>query len=184
MYHTLATVAIAKVTGAGVVSTFVSGYSGPIAIFSGTNPPVFTRNRKTRVLLRANGPGCIYHPGSRPKYWLSMERSTNGGATWTPLVNGSTYSGATSELLKVENATTAFSGYEFECVATNAVGSANSSPAVLTNVPFLLYVADEINNTVSTFTPDGHVSRLPCDTTIRWLSHPTQPGTFMWQPRQ
>src|ERR1019366_4883507 len=137
--------AIAEVTSAGVVSTFVSGYSGPIAIFPGPNPPTITTQPLNQGLIAGQEVPAVFSAaagGQNIGYQWNV--STNGGATWTPLANGSTYSGTMSATLTVKNATSAFSGYEYECVATNAVGSATSSPAVLTNVPFLLYVADEI----------------------------------------
>jgi len=160
--------AIAEVTSAGVVSTFVSGYSGPIAIFPGPNPPTITTQPLNQGLIAGQAVPAVFSAaagGQNIGYQWNV--STNGGTTWTQLANGSTYSGTMSATLTVENATPAFSGYEYECVAANAVGSATSSPAVLTNVPFLLYVADEINNTVSTLTPDGHLTLLSGG-----LSHP------------
>jgi alpha-tubulin suppressor-like RCC1 family protein len=61
-----------------------------------------------------------------PAPTLQWERSTNGGASWSPV------DGATTSPLTVTNANTLESGYEFRAVFRNTAGAAASKAATLT----------------------------------------------------
>ena len=66
-----------------------------------------------------------------PAYQWS--RSTDGGATFSPVANAGQFSGATTATLTVSNITLAENNWEFEFQATNSLGSStNSLPATLT----------------------------------------------------
>jgi hypothetical protein len=61
------------------------------------------------------------------------ERSTDSGATFSPVANGGQFSGATTATLTVSNITLAENNWDFEFLATNSLGSStNSLPATLT----------------------------------------------------
>jgi kumamolisin len=61
------------------------------------------------------------------------QRLPNGQSTWSNLTDSGTYSGSVTPTLVVDGTTLAMSGDEFQCVVSNALGSAVSSPpAVLT----------------------------------------------------
>jgi sugar lactone lactonase YvrE len=157
---------VSMITTAGVVSTFVSGYSGPIAIFSEPAAPVITMQPQNQGFIKGQFVSFnIAAAGQNIGYqWYS---STDDGENWNPLANNSIYSGVTTPTLTVAKVTSADSGYEYECEVANKVGSAVSSPAGLTNVPFLMYEADEMNDTVCTITPSGNTTLLSDG-----LSHP------------
>src|SRR5690349_321879 len=57
--------------------------------------------------------------------------STDGGATFTNVSNGATYTGATTMTLRISAATGAFNNYRFRCTVSDGV-SANSTAATLT----------------------------------------------------
>jgi streptogramin lyase len=61
--------------------------------------------------------------------------SSNGGATYTPLVNAGVYSGVNTDTLTITGATPMMNGFDFEAVFSNGIGftpTANTTPAVLT----------------------------------------------------
>ena len=70
--------------------------------------------------------------GGTPAPTFLWQVSTDGGITWTNLSDNSIYSGSATATLTVTNATVSLSGEQFQCVATNAAGSATSNPATLT----------------------------------------------------
>lgn len=50
---------------------------------------------------------------------FQWQLSTNSGGNWTNLTNGTSYDGATTRALKLLNASTAISGYQYRLVVTN-----------------------------------------------------------------
>ncbi len=53
------------------------------------------------------------------------------GSTWTDIVDGGDYSGATTTTLTITAATVAVHGFQYRCVAANPAGAASSNPATL-----------------------------------------------------
>jgi kumamolisin len=60
------------------------------------------------------------------------QRFPSGGSAWANLSDNGTYSGSATSLLVVSGTTYAMSGDQFQCVVSNASGSATSAPASLT----------------------------------------------------
>ena len=60
------------------------------------------------------------------------QRMPAGSSAWTNLSDGGAYSGSATSTLVVGSATLAMSGDQFQCVASNASGSATSAPSSLT----------------------------------------------------
>jgi hypothetical protein len=58
--------------------------------------------------------------------------STNGGSTWTDIVNGGVYSNATSQTLDITGATSAMNAFTYRCVTSNTCGATTSNPETLT----------------------------------------------------
>jgi hypothetical protein len=58
--------------------------------------------------------------------------STNSGTSWTSVSDNSSFSGAETDTLTVNDPTTAMSGDEFEVQLTNAAGTSTSAAATLT----------------------------------------------------
>ncbi len=67
-----------------------------------------------------------------PAPTVQWEVSTNGGATFAPLLNASVYSGVTTETLTITGPTTAMTGWEYEAVFSNGASQITTAPAVLT----------------------------------------------------
>lgn len=77
--------------------------------------------------------------------------STDGGTTWTNVINNTTYSGATSSTLSISGITPAMSGYLYRLVVNGTCTSANltSSTATLTvNNPATITVQPLANKAV------------------------------------
>ena len=63
------------------------------------------------------------------------QESTDGGTIWSDISNGGTnpaYSGATTSSLTLINVPVSYDTYDYQCIVTNACGSATSNPANLT----------------------------------------------------
>ena len=145
---------IFKINPFGGVSTLASGVGAvtAMAIALPAVPPTITAqppNQNSTPNLD-NATFSIAATGDNIAYQWQV--SSDGGATWTPLSNDSTYSGVTSPTLTVANITLAMTGYEYKCVASNTGGSATSDPATLTYLPFIMYVQGDAG--VLTVTPD------------------------------
>ncbi len=84
--------------------------------------------------------------------------STDGGATWTNLANNPTYAGTSTNTLTISNTTLAMLGYKYENVITSDFGASPTNPATLSVQPFLMYVANSGNGTVSQITASGVVT--------------------------
>ena len=63
---------------------------------------------------------------------IQWQVSTDGGSTWTDLVNNSTYRGVNTTTLEISGATTAQNGQRYRYVTTYTGGSATSNSATLT----------------------------------------------------
>ncbi len=70
--------------------------------------------------------------GTSPTY--QWQESTNGGGTWTNIVNGGIYGGATTNTLSLTGITAGMNNNQYRCVvgAAAACASANSNGATLT----------------------------------------------------
>lgn len=147
--------AVTEITPAGVTSTFAGGLSGPVAIYVPPTTPAITVQPQNQCCVSGQTVPAIFNvAASGPDLAFQWLGSTDGGVTWTPLANGAACTGATASRLIVASVA-AMVGYKYECVVTNSFGSVTSLPGTLTNVPFLMYLADEMNNTVATHTPAG-----------------------------
>lgn len=127
--------------------TTMNGYAYRVVI-NGTCAPAAT---SSCVLLTVNTPVAVTSQpgastacagatatftvaasGTSPTY--QWQESTNGGATWSNIVNGGIYSGATSTTLTLTGITAGMNGYLYRAVVTGAspCGTANSNSAALT----------------------------------------------------
>jgi len=73
--------------------------------------------------------------------------STDGGGSWSTVVNGGVYSGATTATLTITGATLAMNGYLYQASATNACGTSTySTSASLTVSNLVLVSGSGVNN--------------------------------------
>lgn len=63
---------------------------------------------------------------------LQWYGSFDGGNTWQELVDGQVYSGTSTGTLTITGAPTGWSGFEYECKATNSAGTTTSNVVTLT----------------------------------------------------
>ena len=69
---------------------------------------------------------------SAPPTGYQWQLSTDGGSTWSAVLNNGTYSGATSATLTITGTTATFNNYEYRCAATDGSGTYFSGPGTLT----------------------------------------------------
>lgn len=69
---------------------------------------------------------------SAPPTGYQWQLSTDGGSSWSAVLNNGTYSGATSATLTITGATATFNNYEYRCAATDGSGTYFSGPGTLT----------------------------------------------------
>jgi hypothetical protein len=96
---------------------------GAVQFSTGSVPLISTNPTSQTVTAGAN----VSFTASAADAWsVQWQVSTDGGKTFTPI------SGAISTTLTLNNVTTAMSGYEYEAVFTNGIGSISTSAATLT----------------------------------------------------
>ncbi len=94
-----------------------------------------------------------------PTPTVQWQVSTNGGSSFSSI------SGATSTTLGVNGVTSAFNGYQYEAVFTNAYGSATSAPATLT-FPSLTSIVQYRDNDQSTGANSTEYTLTPANVTL------------------
>ena len=94
--------------------------------------PNFTQNPNPQTTSANLGTGFSVQATGSPYPTFQWQVSTNGGGTWSNLSDGGFYSGSTQTNLNVMNPDLTLNGHQYRCVATNAGGSVNSTPANLT----------------------------------------------------
>ena len=107
----------------GVPAANTSSTSGN----AGSNPTVSTPSAATvtvghTVTISATGSGSTFQ-------W---QVSADNGTTWSNLSNGSTYSGATTSMLTIANATAAMNGSLYRVVVDSSTTSSSTTLTVAT----------------------------------------------------
>jgi hypothetical protein len=141
---------ILRVRGVGVgnpLTTPASGYSrygslGAYTIDGFVSPPdgqlvapfISLAPRDTTVSSQGTARFTVTLLGS-PSPVARWQRSIKGSGAWADVQDDATYSGARTTTLSISNLTTAMTGDQFRCVATNTVGSLTSANAALKVLP-------------------------------------------------
>jgi alpha-tubulin suppressor-like RCC1 family protein len=94
-------------------------------------PTITTQPANASVLSGATATFTVTASGN-PTPTFQWQISTNGGASWSNLANGSGYSGVTTATLSIASVTASLSGNRYRALATNTGGTATSSGAILT----------------------------------------------------
>jgi hypothetical protein len=111
-----------------------------------------------------------------PTPTIQWQVSTNGGASFTDVINGSVYSGATTDTLNITSATPAMNGYLYQAVFTNTLfdaestSTATTTPATMTVDYAPTVTTNPTNATVvmgnsTTFTAEASGDPIP---TVQW----------------
>jgi hypothetical protein len=79
-----------------------------------------------------NGVLMTVGPGGSLPLGYQWQVSTDGGDSWTTLSDGNGVSGSATANLAISSATDSLDGNEYECVITDNVGSATTTPETLT----------------------------------------------------
>jgi sugar lactone lactonase YvrE len=111
-------------TGAGSSPSIMTDQPTPTAAAIITQPASLTASagaNATFTVITSGYPGPTFQ-------W---QVSTDGGNTWTNLVDSSSVSGSAAGALTLIGTTTTMTGYEYRVTATNNLGSATSNAATL-----------------------------------------------------
>jgi hypothetical protein len=114
-------------------NTVGSTATAPATLIVGTAPVITLQPTNVSVVNTAKARFSTTASGA-PSPTVQWLVSTNGGATFTPVANG------TSSVLVLNAVTLDMSGNEYEAVFTNAAGSVTSSPATLNVGPTALVI--------------------------------------------
>ncbi|MGH7168703.1 MAG: beta strand repeat-containing protein, partial [Gemmataceae bacterium] len=97
--------------------------------------PTVTTNPISQTVTAGSNVSFTASASGNPTPTMQWQISTDGGTVWTDI------SGATSTTLTLNNFITTMTGYEYQAVFTNSIGSATTNAATLTvnAVPIILY---------------------------------------------
>ena len=105
--------------------------SGSLAITINVTPSITANPVNFSTNTGGNASFTVTASNTPTSY--TWQVSTDGGGTWTTIVNGGVYSTATTATLNITGATLAMNNYQYHASATNACGtSAYSTAATLT----------------------------------------------------
>jgi hypothetical protein len=94
--------------------------------------PVFTAQPQNQSGTAGGSVSFAIAVSATPSPTEQWQRKPAGSQSWSSLLNGGAYSGVTTTTLTISGLTTAMSGDQFQCIATNSVGSTTSLAASLT----------------------------------------------------
>jgi len=94
--------------------------------------PSLTAQPASQTVVEGQGASFTAAASGNPTPTYRWQVSTDGGSTWTDLVEGSPYSNVTTGTLTITGATLSMSGNRYRCIATNSAGSIPSNAATLT----------------------------------------------------
>ncbi len=155
----------------------ISGTCAPAATSAAVTITVYTpitittAPANTTICATGTTSFSVLGAGTTPTY--QWQESTNGGGTWTNVVNGGIYSGATTTTLTLTGVTAGMNGNLYRAVVTGAAPCSivNSASATLTVSPQPLV----------TLTAAPYTRLLPGRTTVITASvNPLLPFTAVW----
>jgi sugar lactone lactonase YvrE len=113
-----------------VASSGFFNYTSPPATLAIQQPPtIATQPANQLVNTGSSATFTIIGAGDPTPTYQWCESAD--GVIWTPLTDGSGISGSSTSSLTLSNVNASVSNLDFECVLTNALGTATSSPAGL-----------------------------------------------------
>jgi predicted outer membrane repeat protein len=112
-----------------------SGFAPETAFANGNSTPVVTAAPADQTVSVGGQATFTAAAFAVPAPTVVWQVSTDGGTTWTPLIDDNRYSGTQSTTLTINNPSVSLSGAEYEAVFSNSVGSATTAPATLTVTP-------------------------------------------------
>ncbi len=106
------------------------GGSGHDVVLTATSAPTVTTQPSNQTVNAGGTAMFTATAGGNPS--PTVQWQVNTGSGFTNLSNGGIYSGATATTLTITGATAAMSGYQYQAVFTNAIGSTTTNSATLT----------------------------------------------------
>ena len=142
----------APISGIGVGTNFRA-----VTFSQHPSPSTVCPNAATSFTVTASGTGALTY---------QWQVSTDGGVTFNPVSNGSTYANAGTASLSILAATGSMNNYRYRCQVTDNSGSYNSNPAQLTVNP----VVKSVNGSASICSNGGGSiqAQIVAGLTYRW----------------
>jgi hypothetical protein len=155
----------------------MSGYEYEAEFSNGFNPPAVTKAAMltvgTATTVTANPSSALINIGGTvsfsaaatggfPTPAIQWDVNENNGFGFTPITNGSYYSGANTNTLTITGVTSFMNGYEYEATYTNALNTATSTSATLSDLGLVLTEGPNVllysisNKLVDQFAPFGN----------------------------
>lgn len=104
-----------------------------------------TQPTATSICPNANGSITATVGGATNYQW---QVSSDNGATWTDVANGTNYANVTTQTLSLNAVPATFNNYQYRVKATNACGDATSTAAILTVSSTIDYTTQPVSETV------------------------------------
>jgi len=119
-----------EVTGIGVpdVANLIS-----VLTSGGSAPSIISQLGNQAIVLGQDAAFSVAADGQNPLTY-QWQRMPGGASAWINLSDGGVYSGSSTDNLVVSGVTYAMNGDHFQCLVSNSLGSAVSSPADLLQV--------------------------------------------------
>jgi hypothetical protein len=95
----------------------------------GAGPAISGQPGNQSICVGQNATFTVASPSATSIKW---QESTDGGGSWTDVVNGGVYGGATTTTLTLTSVPLSFNNNRYRAVASVACGSTNSNAAILT----------------------------------------------------
>ncbi|MFA5263840.1 MAG: Ig-like domain-containing protein [Opitutaceae bacterium] len=101
--------------------------------FVAAAPPIFTTQPVSQTVNAGQTASFTAAASGNPTPTLQWQVSANSGSSWSDLANNTLYSGVTTGTLSITGVTAGMNGYQYRCLASNAVqNGVASSAATLT----------------------------------------------------
>ena len=130
-----------------VIYTLPTGCSITRAVTVITTPTITTNPVSVSIANGANTSFSVVATNSPSSY--TWEVSTNGGGSWSTVINGGVYSNATTATLNITGATLAMNGYLYRATATNSCGTSSFSTNATLTITNLVLVTGLGTNSVA-----------------------------------
>ncbi len=107
------------------------------ALLNVNTPPNITTHPVASTSICAAGSASFSIIASGPSLTYQWQESTNGGISWSNIINGGVYAGTTTSTLTLTNITAAMNSNRYRAIVTGAApcGSVSSSSGVLNVTP-------------------------------------------------
>jgi sugar lactone lactonase YvrE len=120
----------------------------PVTLVVDTAPGIATQPGPETVTFGSNASFTVVATGN-PTPIYQWEISSNGGTTWTNLMDGGGVSGSSTATLTLSSAAAALNGNQYQCVVTNSVSSVTTTPVLLVVDTAPSFTTEPVSDTIT-----------------------------------